>query len=525
MLKIEYFNNLTKVIYYDDSIMNYLIKANKSSLNYLDINNLKDRVQSLIRSDKYILGVYLFIPDGHVVYWNDGYSKLVSIDSIDSNYLALVNAANGRGVLSSPRSELSSRFYRRTDKSIMYGRVITNSTGKFEPLAVLIVDINLLFLDDIMKNTNFVSDTSLLLVNQDNIIVWANNNNVFPNVIADKAPAELANIDNGVIYDQIEISGKRYYCVPAEIAELSGRCIAIIPQESITRRLGNVRVIYLLIIATCFLCLLFIIRVLTRQFIWPIQKLSIYMNELKYEGFPKQKEQYIASEINFLYSSFYSLNSRTYDLLQQLKIAAEKENQQHLKLLHAQLNPHFLYNTLDAIYWMAKRNRNQEISEMITSLAMILRYSIKNCAELVSLQEELEWLKSYIVIQRFRFENLFDIHYDIDKALLSCRVPKFLLQPVVENSIIHGFSDINVGGNIFLKISQYKSDILIIIQDNGKGMNQSQIDLCLHGESTGLGIKNINELISGKYHEPYGVSIMSSPSMGTRVEIRFPKIP
>jgi two-component system, sensor histidine kinase YesM len=524
MQKIEYFNSLTKAIYYDDLIMNSLVKANTSFLQNSEINQLKDRVQSLIRSDEYILGVYLFIPDGHVVYWNDGYSKLVSIDAIDSNYLDAINSANGRGVLSTPRSELSSRIYHQTDKSIMYGRVIKNSTGKFESLALLIIDINLLCFDKIMNNTNFISDTSLLLVNQENYIVWINNNDIFPNVASDKAPAELANIDGSDIYKPIEISGKRYYCVPAEIAELSGMCIAVIPQKSINNRLSSVRIITLLIIATSFLCLLFIIRVLTRQFIWPIQKLSIFMNELKHEGPLRQKEQGIASEIQFLYSSFYSLNSRTYDLLQQLKIAAEKENQQQLKLLHAQLNPHFLYNTLDTIKWMAKCNRSQEISGMITSLAMILRYSIKNYTELVSFQEELEWLRNYIVIQRFRFENLFEIHYDIDDTLLSCMVPKFLFQPFIENSIIHGFSDINTGGNIYLKISQYKSDILIIIEDNGKGMNQSQIDLCLHGESTGLGIKSISEFISGKYHEPYGISIVSSVSMGTRVEIRFPKL-
>lgn len=155
-------------------------------------------------------------------------------------------------------------------------------------------------------------------------------------------------------------------------------------------------------------------------------------------------------------------------------------------------------------------------------MSQILRYSIIKDNDFVSVSDELLWLKNYIYIQNMRFQDSFTIQYNIAKNIMNYKIPRFILQPFIENSLLHGFSEIHHGGIIKLNIYSKQNDLFLIIEDNGKGMTESAIYTVLYGNSSGIGIGNTNAYIKKKFGRPYGIQIISKLAEGTKIIIRLP---
>ena len=207
--------------------------------------------------------------------------------------------------------------------------------------------------------------------------------------------------------------------------------------------------------------------------------------------------------------------------------------------LQSQINPHFLYNTLESIRGFALMKDETEIAKMIESLAILFRNNTRKIGMLVSFYDELESIENYIFIQKFRFQNKFTFQMDIepDADIMKCKVPNFLLQPIIENAIYHGLETISKKGEIILKAYHTQSRLMIQINDNGCGIPDkklkelnrvlnSNIDLT-HIESkkdihTGIGLVNINQRIKLQYGELYGISVASTEKIGTQVDITLP---
>ena len=185
-----------------------------------------------------------------------------------------------------------------------------------------------------------------------------------------------------------------------------------------------------------------------------------------------------------------------------------REKNAEIRSLEAQINPHFLYNTLDTINWLAIEEQQFSISQMITKLAQILRYSIHNSNEIVTIRTELEFLKKYIYLQQQRFEYSFDCTVDVDEQVQDCHIHKLLLQPLVENTIIHGFSGLERDCEIRIGIGYRDSDSLLIeISDNGVGMSREQVDTLNSYDyragriETSVGVRNVITRIKLYYGE------------------------
>jgi two-component system sensor histidine kinase YesM len=183
---------------------------------------------------------------------------------------------------------------------------------------------------------------------------------------------------------------------------------------------------------------------------------------------------------------------------EQEKDALVRKKNAEIKSLEAQINPHFLYNTLDAINWVAVENEEFHISKMLINLATILRYSIHRCNEIVTLQEELEYLKKYIYLQQERFCYSFQFMIHIDDALKNCKIHKLLIQPLIENTIVHGFPGSTGHDEIDIEIQmQYDTYIQIQIRDNGKGMSEDLVELFNNYDyrqdtvDTSIGVRNV----------------------------------
>lgn len=238
-----------------------------------------------------------------------------------------------------------------------------------------------------------------------------------------------------------------------------------------------------------------------------------------------QKELYIiVLDILLLIIALFALR----DVLRREKEANEEQRRAQVLALEAQINPHFLYNTLDTINWMAIDKEEFAISNAINSLATILRYAISKSDELVTVHDEMEWLKKYIYLQQYRLKNKFDCRVDVDPTVMELKIQKLLLQPFVENAILHGFARQQEQYILTVQISREGDCLKAVIEDNGCGMDAETLDRINRGEEitdgrrNHLGVKNALTRMHMYYDEKEKITVESRENEGTKITILIP---
>lgn len=232
-------------------------------------------------------------------------------------------------------------------------------------------------------------------------------------------------------------------------------------------------------------------------------------------------------ELAMIGSHFNQMMVRIQQLMDEVKLATGREKEAEIRALVAQINPHFLYNMLDSINWMAIEKDEHEISQMIESLAKILRYSINDSNWVVALREEVEWLKQYIYLQQNHFDNSFESHIHFDDEILSYKIYKLLLQPLVENAIIHGFKGYESGGVLKITGTQDGEYIKIVVADNGRGIDSDTLesidkDMQERYSFSGIGIKNVANRLRVYYGDNAALHFTSEIGQGTTVTLMIP---
>ena len=233
------------------------------------------------------------------------------------------------------------------------------------------------------------------------------------------------------------------------------------------------------------------------------------------------------AEITSLTESFEHMVLQIQELVEKVRQEEISLRKTELKALQAQINPHFLYNTLDAIAWMCEEERHKDAVEMVNALARLFRISISRGHELISIEKEIEHAKSYLKIQNFRYKNQFTYDFEVDDTCLSYLCNKITLQPIIENAIYHGIDRMVDEGRIEIRIFPDHEKIVFEVEDNGVGMTEEQCQEILQkdsGDKAGIGIKNVNDRIKIYFGEEYGITIRSELDEGTCVTITIPKI-
>lgn len=232
-------------------------------------------------------------------------------------------------------------------------------------------------------------------------------------------------------------------------------------------------------------------------------------------------------EVQELSDSFEHMVLRIQQLMSTVREEEINLRKTELKALQAQINPHFLYNTLDSIAWMCEQGRNADAVRMVHALARLFRISISRGHEFIPIARELEHAESYLQIQMYRYKNQFTYAFDVDPDCLGYYCNKITLQPIIENAINHGLDLMVEEGRIDVVVRSEGEDIVFSVRDNGVGMSAEQIEAIMHSDAsdrTGIGIRNVNDRLQIYFGKNYGISISSEPDVGTCVEIRMPKL-
>jgi two-component system sensor histidine kinase YesM len=240
----------------------------------------------------------------------------------------------------------------------------------------------------------------------------------------------------------------------------------------------------------------------------PIIKLAAEMKKVEKGNFNISVEENWGGEIGVLYSSFNYMIKRINELIHEVYLSKIKEKDAELKALQAQINPHFLYNTLDTVNWLAVKHNVPEISKIVNSLASILRYSINKGNDVTTVENELKHVESYITIQKIRFKDKFEVSFNIDKRVLHYKTIKLILQPLVENAIIHGIETFEGKGKILINGYLDGEKIVFEVINNGNPIDLDLVNKLLDspaGDKDSYGIQNVNERIKLYYGEEYGL--------------------
>ena len=235
-------------------------------------------------------------------------------------------------------------------------------------------------------------------------------------------------------------------------------------------------------------------------------------------------------EIGTITDNFNEMTVKVRELIREVTEAEENQKNAEIRALEAQINPHFLYNTLDSINWMAIEKEEYEISKMIRNLGVILRYSVNKSNQIVTIRELADWLEKYISLQQMRFNDAFSYRLNIEEETYNRKVYKLLLQPFVENAIIHGFKEMESGGLLQIDIMPARHDqgIVVIIEDNGKGMSQEMLkcfnnrEEAIKDEGKSIGLHNAFSRMNMYYAEKASWNVSSMEGMGTVITLRLP---
>lgn len=276
----------------------------------------------------------------------------------------------------------------------------------------------------------------------------------------------------------------------------------------------------LLCLGLCVICAFW----LSGNLFEPVDRLNRAMGRVEQGDLKVSIETQRRDELGALAASFNRM-TREYRLNLERSVEHQRElNAARIRMMQAQLNPHFLYNTLDSMKWLGVTNHVPQIAELSTNLADLLRSAISR-EEFVTLEEELELVTRYLEIQYIRYEDRFSCEIDVEERFQHCLVPKLILQPPVENAIIHGMAD-REDGYIKITAEEAEGDLLLSIQDNGCGFPKDLIDRLNRGEEAGpgrhLGLHNVDKILSLHYGAGYGVQVYSLPGQGSRVTLRMP---
>ena len=237
-------------------------------------------------------------------------------------------------------------------------------------------------------------------------------------------------------------------------------------------------------------------------------------------------------EIGTIADNFNEMTVKVRELIREVTEAEENRKNAEIRALEAQINPHFLYNTLDSINWMAIEKEEYEISKMIRNLGVILRYSVNKSNQIVTIRELADWLEKYISLQQMRFNDAFSYRLNIEEETYTEKVYKLLLQQFVENAIIHGFKEMESGGLLQIDImaAEHGQGIIIIIEDNGAGMPQEMLkcfnnkEEAIKDEGKSIGLHNAFSRMNMYYGEKASWNVSSIEGMGTVITLRLPSL-
>lgn len=325
--------------------------------------------------------------------------------------------------------------------------------------------------------------------------------------------------------EDVLIGNQLYQLCVKQIQDAPWKLVYLSSVSYALKELNTLRTAIMFYVFVIILLLVLIMTLIYKSLYDPLHRLLLSMNTIHEKNLNVQVTDKGSDELHEVVENYNGLLMRVQDLVLRVEQEQEEKRNAEIKMLQAQINPHFLFNTLNTLRYLAILNNDKPLSQGIYALAKLLRNTITDSKELVDIEEEIENVESYIVIQKLRYGDLFETEFDVAKQVKHYKIMKFLLQPIVENAILHGFEEDREDQLLKIRIQEEDSGILVEIIDNGKGFDQRYVQEAHSNKKlSGIGMKNIEERIRLTYGDAYTIHTQSVLGKGTSVCLHLPKI-
>jgi two-component system sensor histidine kinase YesM len=402
---------------------------------------------------------------------------------------------------------------------VSFARKVTTVTG--DEVGILVINMKLAYINQIIAN-NSPDDSRFILDSYDRLITEIvgngmgsfssiNDNNQINNVLDKANPEKFAIFE----YNQ------KMLLIWNKQTNSNWLVMDAISWDNLSQASGKIKNVILIAVVACTALAVGMALLLSRQFTLPISNLIQVVDQVKKGKLNVQIRNEYDNEFGKLNENFNLMIRRIQELLEEVGIQNRKKREAELQMLQEQINPHFIYNTLDMINWQAIEYGARDISKMLSLLGKMLRLGLSKGDAFITIRSEIEYLRCYIDLQMIRFRNEIRISIYVPEYLDSYMVPKLMLQPFIENSLIHGM-DRGKECTIEITVGESEADLWVTLIDNGKGMDIQEF--YSNGKMKGSGIRNVRERIKLYFGENYGVDMDSHLNKGTTVKIRIPKV-
>ncbi|WP_180951159.1 sensor histidine kinase [Marasmitruncus massiliensis] len=498
--------------------------------NYLDNRNLaydksayfSEYFHFMANSFSAITNVMILDESG-ILYDQDGGAKgLQGADRLSGIFQA-VSQKNGQAVWLGMVDELSGKRDEVGKQVISVASAIVNpATEKTEGILLIELDPDS-FSSMLLNNYNTYQNQYTFIIDKKWEVICSNK-------LIDSQWVDLiaAEFDLGNRRFEMNWQGKDYYVCGQYNGVTGWETFSVIAKDNIFTQTKELLQLIKAFVILCTFGVSMIIMAISYTMTKPLQQLSEAMRRLQAGDFSQQIKTERRDEIGRLISSFNYMAKKIDTLINEVYQEKIAQKNAEIKALQSQINPHFLYNTLDSINWMAIDRGAYDVSDIIIALGDLMKYSVDQHSSMVRLEQEMRYVVSYLRIQKNRLEEKLQYEIEIPVALITCLVPKLMLQPIVENAITHGIEPMKQGGLIRIEGRESNGIIYIEVSDNGKGMDQETLERIMHHIDhedegfTNIGVRNVHKRIQLHYGDEYGLEIESAPGKGTKIIIRIP---
>ena len=414
---------------------------------------------------------------------------------------------------------------------VSLSRYVDINDGEIPGSGVLLVDMKYSVIEDVLKQINDSSEgIYYYMISRDGQMIYHPRKTEMARGLFEENSLKASGYEEGTY--EITTNGHKESVVVGNIAYTGWKLIGVVPESVQTARINNFRYYIFTTIMVLMMMLLEGNRLISRKISKPIRKLDESVKTYEAGG---KTDIYIggSSEIRHLGYSVQRSYERIETLMEEIIRQQNERRKSELDALQSQINPHFLYNTLESITWMIEAQKNEEAVIMISELAKLLRVSLSRGKTIIPVKDELQHSRSYMNIQLMRYKERFQMEFQTDKEIEDYCIVKLVIQPILENAIYYGVGNMDEDdeGKITVRGEKKEDDIYIIIEDNGMGMRKEVLENILkdnnkvpkHG--SGVGVINVHSRIQLMFGEQYGLEIYSEPDEGTRVVIHIPAIP
>lgn len=518
---IRYMENISYMLKYNSDVKDYLTLEYAAKEQELARKKVVQQISTIlkIREDIYNIGII----------GSNGRSILNADDKINpyidvkekSWYKRAMEKQGGVTISSSHVQNIVEYEYPWV---VTLSSAITNETGN---IGVLMVDLNYKVIDDLCRSVDLENKGYIFLMDETGSLVYHPKQNlIYSGLKSEQTNEVLACKENYFITD----IDHEEYLYTIEQSEITGwRIVGVVKTKELLTYNTIARNTYFITTTLLIIIAISLSIQLSKKITKPIIILENAMKKSELGAFEDATIEITeGNEIGRLGRRFNIMNHKIEQLIKEKVLDEKLKRKSELKVLQAQINPHFLYNTLDSIIWMAEAGKNEEVVKMTSELARLLRQSISNELEVVSIRQEINYVRSYLSIQKMRYRDQLNYIIDVEESIQQYPIIKLVIQPLIENAIYHGIKCKEGEGNILVKGYQVEDKIVLEVSDDGKGMDEETLAKIFEKKETnlkrnGVGVYNVYSRLKLRYGQESEMSYESAPNKGTKIKIWIPK--